>query len=68
MPNDRQQRSDADRPSLTRGQASPRQDQSDDAVRGRAYEIYEKRGEEPGSEVDDWLQAERELRPTREHE
>jgi hypothetical protein len=28
----------------------------------RAYAIYEQRGGKPGSELDDWLQAERELR------
>lgn len=28
----------------------------------RAYEIYEKRGHQPGHEVEDWLQAEREIR------
>jgi hypothetical protein len=27
----------------------------------RAYEIYLERGEKPGLELDDWLQAEREL-------
>jgi hypothetical protein len=32
-------------------------------IRRRAYEIYLERGEQPGREVDDWLQAERELRP-----
>ena len=30
-------------------------------IRNRAYEIYQQRGEQPGDEVDDWLQAEREL-------
>ena len=30
-------------------------------IRNRAYEIYLQRGEQPGYEVDDWLQAEREL-------
>jgi hypothetical protein len=30
-------------------------------IRARAYEIYLQRGEEPGDEVGDWLQAEREL-------
>jgi DUF2934 family protein len=28
----------------------------------RAYELYLRRGCEPGHEVDDWLQAERELK------
>ena len=30
-------------------------------IRTRAYEIYLERGGQPGDEVDDWLQAEREL-------
>jgi hypothetical protein len=31
-------------------------------IRRRAYEIYRERGEQPGRELDDWLQAERELK------
>jgi hypothetical protein len=31
-------------------------------VARRAYELFEARGSEPGADVDDWLQAERELR------
>jgi hypothetical protein len=34
---------------------------SDDDIARRAYEIYLQRGSVPGSEVDDWLQAEAEL-------
>ncbi len=30
-------------------------------VRRRAYELYLERGEEPGHDLQDWLQAEREL-------
>jgi Protein of unknown function (DUF2934) len=30
-------------------------------IRIRAYETYVERGEEPGRDLDDWLQAEREL-------
>jgi Protein of unknown function (DUF2934) len=30
-------------------------------IRLRAYEIYLQRGEQPGCDLDDWLQAEREL-------
>jgi len=30
-------------------------------MRNRAYEIYLQRGAQPGYEVEDWLQAEREL-------
>jgi len=33
----------------------------DEDIRLRAYEIYLERGEQPGHELDDWLQAEREL-------
>jgi len=32
-------------------------------IRIRAYEIYLQRGGQPGSELEDWLQAERELSP-----
>ena len=31
-------------------------------IRRRTYEIYLERGEQPGRELDDWLQAERELK------
>jgi hypothetical protein len=34
----------------------------DEEIRLRAYEIYLERGEQPGRELDDWLQAERELK------
>jgi len=30
-------------------------------IRLRAYELYLERGQEPGRELDDWLQAEREI-------
>jgi hypothetical protein len=30
-------------------------------IRNHAYEIYLERGEQPGGELEDWLQAEREL-------
>ncbi|HKY20932.1 MAG TPA: DUF2934 domain-containing protein [Vicinamibacterales bacterium] len=32
-----------------------------DAVARRAYEIYEHRGARDGADLDDWLEAEREL-------
>lgn len=32
-------------------------------IRIRAYEIYIERGAQPGFDLDDWLQAERELEP-----
>jgi Protein of unknown function (DUF2934) len=31
-------------------------------IRRRAYEIYLERGGQPGRDLDDWLQAERELK------
>jgi hypothetical protein len=34
----------------------------DEEIRRRAYEIYRDRGEQPGRDLDDWLQAERELK------
>ena len=36
-------------------------------IRVRAYEIYTERGSQPGHELDDWLQAERELGPEVRH-
>jgi len=33
----------------------------EEKIRRRAYEIYLERGEQPGREMEDWLQAEREL-------
>ena len=34
-----------------------------DAVARRAYEIYQRRGGNHGADLDDWLAAERELKP-----
>ena len=34
---------------------------SQEKIRCRAYEIYLEHGEQPGHELEDWLQAEREL-------
>lgn len=36
---------------------------ADSDIARRAYELYQERGGEHGHDVDDWLQAERELRP-----
>ena len=33
----------------------------DEEIKRRAYQICLERGEQPGRELDDWLQAEREL-------
>ena len=32
-------------------------------IRKRAYQLFESRGRQPGHELDDWLQAEREIKP-----
>jgi hypothetical protein len=34
---------------------------TEERVRQRAYELYVDRGNESGSEIDDWLQAEEEI-------
>ncbi len=41
---------------------NPQRKVTDEEIRQRAYEIYLTRGAAPGGELDDWLQAERELR------
>jgi hypothetical protein len=33
-----------------------------DLIRKRAYELFEARGSQPGHELDDWFQAEREIK------
>jgi Protein of unknown function (DUF2934) len=44
-----------------KGEASGKTAGPDEDIGRRAYELYLKRGEHPGRELDDWLQAEREL-------
>jgi hypothetical protein len=34
---------------------------SQDMIRERAYELYEKRGREPGQDEQDWVRAEQEI-------
>jgi hypothetical protein len=38
----------------------------EEKIRNRAHELYQWRGEEPGRDLDDWLQAERELKEREE--
>ncbi|MCU1275925.1 MAG: hypothetical protein JWO48_3356 [Bryobacterales bacterium] len=38
----------------------------EEQIRRRAYELYIQRGNQSGSEFDDWLQAEEEIRRARE--
>jgi len=37
-------------------------------IRERAYELYVERGRTPGSENDDWLRAEQEVRARQNHQ
>ena len=54
-------------PAPARGKAPPIQTLSlEERVRRRAYELYIQRGNESGSELDDWLQAEDEIRRAQE--
>ena len=43
------------------GEVSVGNSTRDEGIRRRAYEIYLERGEQPGRDLDDWVQAEREL-------
>ncbi len=60
-------RNGSTKPQATSAQAETREvsvenSARDEEIRRRAYEIYLERGEQPGRELDDWLQAERELK------
>ena len=48
-------------PSRRRSDVQPRRDPIKDAIAQRAYELFLARGREHGHDLDDWLQAEREL-------
>jgi hypothetical protein len=52
---------DAAHSQAAKGEVSVGNAARDEEIRRRAYEIYLERGEQPGRELDDWLQAEREL-------
>ena len=43
------------------GEAAVGNSARDEEIRRRAYEIYLEGGEQPGRDLDDWLQAEHEL-------
>jgi len=38
----------------------------EERIRKRAHELYLQRGNQPGSDLDDWLQAEKEIRRAEE--
>jgi hypothetical protein len=49
-------------PSTARSSANGSTEEIDVRIRLRAYELYLTRGGAAGTDVDDWLQAEREIR------
>ncbi len=54
-------------PAPARGKALQNETLSlEERVRRRAYELYVRRGNQSGSELDDWLQAEEEVRRAQE--
>ena len=55
-----QERPQSPQPNFEPEQAKPEIRRED--IAERAYAIYEQRGGFPGAELDDWLQAEQELR------
>ncbi|OGU20643.1 MAG: hypothetical protein A3K13_00350 [Gemmatimonadetes bacterium RIFCSPLOWO2_12_FULL_68_9] len=62
MPSPSKQPSKKKAQSTKPGRQQPRPAPAEDDVRSLAYRIYQARGGEPGHELEDWLQAERELR------
>ncbi|MGO8757776.1 MAG: DUF2934 domain-containing protein [Terracidiphilus sp.] len=41
--------------------SAPRGCASQDQIRERAFQIFEKRGSKPGNDMQDWLRAERQI-------
>ena len=64
----RRTRSDDDPARANETRDTSQTDVATDDIARRAYEHYEERGRQPGHEMDDWLQAERELRPRHSEE
>jgi Protein of unknown function (DUF2934) len=56
---------DSPKPARTSKKANGHADNFNDqgAVARRAYEIYQQRGGNHGADLDDWLEAERQLKP-----
>jgi len=46
----------------TYSETTPNKDMLNNEIARRAHELFLRRGGEPGHDLDDWLQAERELR------
>lgn len=54
--------------SRTNPKQSQRNEDTDQKIQKRAYELYVTRGQELGHELDDWLQAEREVKDRHEQQ
>jgi hypothetical protein len=48
-------------------QAQPHYEPTFEQIQKRAYEIYIQRGRQDGLDLDDWLQAEKELKTSRQN-
>ena len=56
-------------PALARAKELPSESLSlEEQIQRRAYELYVERGNQSGSEIDDWLQAEEEILESQEQE
>jgi len=56
-------------PTVARAKESPIESLTiEERIRRRAYELYVRRGNQSGSELDDWLQAEEEVLQAQEVE
>lgn len=56
-------------PALARAKELPSENLSlEEQIQRRAYELYVERGNQSGSEIDDWLQAEEEILESQEQE
>ena len=54
-------------PATARAKELPSENLSlEEQIQRRAYELYVERGNQSGSELDDWLQAEEEIQQARE--
>jgi Protein of unknown function (DUF2934) len=54
-------------PAPSRAKETPTESVSlEERIRQRAYELYVSRGNQSGSELDDWLQAEEEIQEAEE--
>ena len=62
----RRTQTEDDRPQADIRNSSQPAEVAQDEIARRAYELYERRGGEPGHDMDDWLRAEHDVRHARE--